>query len=192
MTEIHRDLEAQDGDDSGIDYYNQITVTTGKVSQYNNTSYQLFAFDGNPLTGPHGDAYWQFSGSVPDLGDIIRVSLKAKRKTGQNAKPGSFYQDVGGWTLYDGDTPPEMPTQAPQQSSGSSGRSRDYSSPERTDATGRSIERQVAYKGVVELAAAGTSVHGDEIVEMALAMAEELWGERLPVGGFFGGSEAAE
>lgn len=206
---MHPALKVSRTGDDKVLFYEQAIVTVGRPSQHKATEFELYGPDGQPLRGPHngGSHYWDFgsndgsSRNIPTRGSIIKCSLKAKPKTGRNAKANSFYQDCGGWVAYTGDDMPSSPTvtnappQQGQRSSAPEGPPEGplptppddgpppYASKQRTDATGKSIERQVAFKGVIELAAAtdyDTSA-GGKLVELALAMAEELWGEPFPV-----------
>lgn len=154
--------------ENGHDIYADLIVKTAKPSQHNDRQITLIGEDNEFLQGPSGNAFWTFfADNMPGRGDWIKVALSSKPNTGKG-----YYQDVVRWRAANG---AETPAESTQPKSG--GFTRD-------DATGRSIERQVAFKGVVELATGyADTVEAEGLRTTALMMAEVLWGESLPYSG---------
>ena len=161
-------LLTTDREENGVTFYEPMTVKIGPPSAHNPQRQRTLICDEDSefLQGPQGNAFWAFfADNIPDRNAVIRVKLTTKRTTGTG-----WYQDVADWRPL---TTEEREERGEDSSTPMNGRS---------DATGISIERQVAFKGMVALATGyADHVAGEALRLTAIAMAGQLWHDSLPI-----------
>ena len=124
-------LQVKDERQNGQVYYHPVVLTVSGVSQYRDTEISF-----SELDLMHGDnyAYWSVpqnfvfangpraEGTNPGdgklhIGDVAEFSLNLNPKRGSNAKPGSYYYNIG--RVGDPNGQPPIATQRQTESSGS-------------------------------------------------------------------------
>ena len=107
---VMTELELENTDATGRNYYAPITATITGISRYSSDEFLVAGLDG----------YWKWWGEDPlQVGAEYELVLATKPKAGPNTKPGALYRDIRGAEATGLVTPP-APRKQPQN--GSQGR----------------------------------------------------------------------